>query len=47
MDFEMELLAKEAVRKRNLLHGMTDRLGLGQIEEVYRLLKRLYFPDMF
>lgn len=47
MDFEMELLAKEAVRKRNILHGMIDQLGVGEIEEVYRLMKRLYFPDRF
>lgn len=47
MDFEFELLVKEAVRKRNFLHGMIDRLTLGQIEEVYQLMKRLYFPDRF
>ena len=47
MDYEFELLAKEAARKRNFLHGMIDRLGIGQIEELYRLMKRLYFPDSF
>lgn len=45
MDFEA--IAKEAVRKRNFLHGMIDRLGIGEIEELYQIVKRLYFPDRF
>ena len=47
MDFEMELLAKEYNRKKDFLHGMIDRLGMGEIEELYQLVKRLYFPDRF
>ena len=45
MDFEE--IAKEAVRKRNFLHGMIDHLTIEQIQELYRLMKRLYFQDMF
>ena len=47
MDYEFELLAKEYYRKKNYLHGMIDRLGMGEIEELYQLVKRLYFPDRF
>ena len=45
MDFEE--IAKEVDRKKNYLHGMIDHLTLGQIEELYQLMKRLYFPDRF
>lgn len=45
MDFEE--IAKESVRNRNFLHGMIDQLEIRQIEELYQLVKRLYFPDRF
>lgn len=47
MDFEMEQLGKEIARLKNLLHAMVDKLTVGQTEEVYWLMKRLYFPDRF
>ena len=47
MDYEFELLAKEYNRKKNYLHGMIDQLGIGEIEELFQLVKRLYFQDRF
>lgn len=47
MDSEFKQLAKEAVIKRDFLHIMIDHLTFGQIEEVYQLMKRLYFQDRF
>lgn len=47
MDYELEPLGKKIARLKNLLHGMVDELTVGQTEELYRVMKRLYFPDRF